>query len=283
MIAAIIVTFFPDEKKLNRVIESIVNQVDYVVIVDNGSDAIFSIMSHYEDGFFWITNIENYGIAKALNQGIKFAGTLGAKWVITLDQDSECASNIISEYKKYINEDKIGVLCPVEIERNCKVYMNIGKPLQEIEKAITSGSFINMDIFEKTGGFQEELFIDYVDYDFCEKVRRKGYKICRVNTTTIVQESGQSSMKELLGYKVRVGNYGYKRKYFLYRNWHYYIRKYNKGYLEYLKMLKSVMKSLMFESMRDNRAIARGFIDTYSFEKKLREKNDESDGVISNL
>ena len=35
--------------------------------------------------------------------------------------------------------------------------------------------------FEAVGGFNEDQFIDLVDYDFCTKVRKKGYKVIQLS------------------------------------------------------------------------------------------------------
>ena len=42
---------------------------------------------------------------------------------------------------------------------------------------ITSGSFIPISIFNDVGFMREELFIDFVDIDWCLRARAKGYEI----------------------------------------------------------------------------------------------------------
>ena len=71
-IAALVVTYFPDQalpERLNRLRE----QVERLVIVDNGSDAASLVtLQRASDNVHVsvVRNAENLGIATALNQGI---------------------------------------------------------------------------------------------------------------------------------------------------------------------------------------------------------------------
>ena len=38
---------------------------------------------------------------------------------------------------------------------------------------MTSGNLLNLKIAEKIGDFEEKLFIDEVDHDYCYRIRRK--------------------------------------------------------------------------------------------------------------
>src|SRR5258708_4061614 len=74
-LCAVVVTYFPDEKLLDR-LQKIQQQVDRVVVVDNGSsgESAESLRTaeqklHLEV----IRNAENLGIATALNQGVRQA------------------------------------------------------------------------------------------------------------------------------------------------------------------------------------------------------------------
>lgn len=54
----------------------------------------------------------NQGIAFALNQILNWAKSQRYSWVLTMDQDSICSVNMIDEYLKYINDQKIALICP---------------------------------------------------------------------------------------------------------------------------------------------------------------------------
>ena len=55
------------------------------------------------------------------------------------------------------------------------------------------------DIFDKIGGFDEKLFIDGVDFDFCIRMRKAGYGILRSNNVYLLQEVGKGRSKSLFG------------------------------------------------------------------------------------
>ena len=99
--AAGIVLYNPDINRMKENINAIINQVDYVILVDNGSKNKSDIEAAIEHSFYnsdkLIINFsqKNNGIAWALNQIFKIAEEQSVKWVLTLDQDSVCPSDII--------------------------------------------------------------------------------------------------------------------------------------------------------------------------------------------
>ena len=73
-IAAGIVAFNPDIDRLESNILNIRNQVEKLYVIDNASDNLKDIekLCDKYDAHL-VANIENYGIAKALNQMCQFA------------------------------------------------------------------------------------------------------------------------------------------------------------------------------------------------------------------
>jgi len=113
IIYAGIVLYNPDISLLKKNIEAIRNQVAKVALVDNGSDNIAevqSLINKYENACL-ISNDDNLGIAKALNQIMERAKEENAQWVLTLDQDSICPDGMVKKYQAYIN-DNVGMICP---------------------------------------------------------------------------------------------------------------------------------------------------------------------------
>lgn len=199
-IYAVIILFNPELDKLTRNLNAILPQVEKVILVDNAShkQSVMDEICLKYCNCHLIRNCENFGIAKALNQGIKYAEDAGAEWVVTLDQDSECSPIMIDEYKKYIMNKDVGILCPIVIDRYAVLLKRIGGEMEEIDSCITSGNLLRIKAWEEAGRFQEELFIDFVDFDFCKRLKETGYKIYRVNRTTMLQETGKSGSKNKL-------------------------------------------------------------------------------------
>lgn len=196
-----IVSYNPNTKRIKKNIDAVINQFDEVVIVDNASENISDLSRLISDysSVFLIKNEYNKGIAFALNQICEFAKGRNAKWCLLLDQDSICSDNMIDEYSRYINMEKVGMLCPYIVDEykiTLEDYKNMDLPdLNACNYAITSGSFVNIDIWSKVGGFFTDLFIDGVDTDYSYNLRINGYLIYRINKAYIMHQQGNKTEK----------------------------------------------------------------------------------------
>lgn len=200
-IAAGIVLYNPDMNRLDKCIKSILAQVDFLIMFDNSTEDLdSSFLERFDkEKFVYITKHKNKGIAYALNQIMSKAKNQGYDWVITLDQDSIMQPQIVKDYRKCIEsrETELGIVCPQVIDKRRK-YMEIKKePAYEfIEDTITSASCTNIRAWENIGGFDEWLFIDLVDNEFCKRLVVSGYKIMRINKCILDQEFGKISPKK---------------------------------------------------------------------------------------
>lgn len=60
------------------------------------------------------------------------------------------------------------------------------EPVEEfIDFCITSASCTNLAVWKEVGGFDERLFIDLVDNEFCKRLIVSGYKILRLNNLVL--------------------------------------------------------------------------------------------------
>lgn len=230
-IAAGIVLYNPEIIKLKENIKAVIVQCDHLYIVDNGSgnlQDIFELIKNFNnDKITIIQNISNEGIAKALNQLCIVAEQDGYKWLLTLDQDSLCQANMLVEYIKYIDDGKIGLLCPLVLDRNktCIPLQIDGSLIEEVDECITSGSMIRLSAWKKISGFDEAMFIDGVDFDICHRLQKDGFKIMLVRHVILVHELGRIEFRSFLLWKVLVKNHSSFRKYYIARNTVYLARK----------------------------------------------------------
>lgn len=251
-----ITLYEPDAHRLLENIEAILPQVDKLICVDNGSKNINEI----KDRIYWkypqveiIENGENLGIAKALNQMFEYAETNGYEWVLTLDQDSVCPSNLMKEYKKYLHLENVGVLSPKMVDRNFEKEVKTENLYDYIDKCITSASLTSVDTWKKVGGFWEYLFIDFVDHDFCAKCIENKTSIIRVNSVELLHELGNGVHHNFLGRRVTALNHSPFRKYYMVRNWLIYM-KVHRDVIDYKKERNSYrffyLKTLLFEEQK---------------------------------
>ncbi len=195
-IVAGFVLFNPDENRFRECIGKAILLFDEIILYDNVGN-----QQKYNDfggKVIYITEGENKGLAHALISIMSIAKERGADWVVTLDQDTSLPDNLVSEFSKYSNLPNAAIIAPQVVDRR-RPYQKVEKctkPIQEIDFAITSSSFTNLYIYEKLGGFDEWLFIDFIDNDYCKRAILNGYKIYRMNNVVIDQEFGKISLKE---------------------------------------------------------------------------------------
>lgn len=240
MVIAGIVLFNPAILRLKLNIEGVYNQVDKIVLIDNGSENINEIealISNYYNCVLILNEI-NKGIATALNQIVCWAKEIGAKWVLTLDQDSICYENLIENYLRYTNEKDVALMTCIIQDRNFKLKNDEEHAGEKeyIKSCITSGSFLNVEACLKIGGFDEALFIDKVDTDICLRLVISGFKILRINFNGLLHEVGNgTSVKNIFGKEVVVFNHSPFRCYYIIRNQIYFARKHKAFISNYLK------------------------------------------------
>ena len=190
-IAAGIVLFNPEDlKRFNTSLESVLRQVDKVYIFDNSTIAN---SYSFSGPVAYYTEEENKGIAYGMNRLMEAAQRDGFEWLITMDQDSVLPDNAISLYMTHINDvPNLAIICPQVIDSR-RSYMEIKKEpeIDYIDYCITSGSCTNIRAWEMVGKYDEWLFIDLVDNDFCKRLIVSGFKILRLNKLVLDQEFGR--------------------------------------------------------------------------------------------
>lgn len=224
IITAGIVTFNPDLDRLKENVNAILPQVDKVVIFDNGSINQKSIELEYQNSAIIIKSERNVGIAAALNGLMKKSEELGATWMLSLDQDSVCPQNFCEQIGTYLyKEDNFGVVAPVIVDRNVGIVgHNPEKEYKSVRTCITSGAFTKVEVWQEIGGYDESMFIDSVDFEFCYRVRKAGYKVIQVRDVQLLHELGSSEKKRFLFWELDITGHSAFRKYYIARNNVYY-------------------------------------------------------------
>ena len=83
---------------------------------------------------------------------------------------------------------------------------------------ITSGSLISRLAFDLAGYFNEGLFIDYVDIEYCLRLRALGYQVIEVQSTEILHHMGRLEERLFLRKKVHPTHHPPLRRYYQFRN-----------------------------------------------------------------
>lgn len=189
-IAVGVVLYNPDnEERVQYSLQSILQQVSDVYVFDNSTK---ENNITFPANITYMTEHENKGIAYALNRIMEKAQSEGYEWLVTMDQDSVIPKGLISAYKEHVVDDSIGIICPQVIDFR-RSYMDVKKEPKEelIDFCITSASCTRISAWEHVGRFDEWLFIDLVDNDFCKRMIASGFTILRLNDLVLNQEFGK--------------------------------------------------------------------------------------------
>lgn len=260
-----IVTFNPDLNRLEKNILAISKQVDSTFLVDNGSDNIQDIRALIQQ-FINVKLVElgeNNGIAFALNKIGEYALRNKFEYFITLDQDSVVMKDLVNEYKKYLDLPNIGQLTNYIDDRNNPIDRSKLK-LRE-NGAITSSALMPTAIYASGIHYDNQLFIDKVDFDINIQLRRSGFKSYQIPYVGILHEVGSQTRHSFLGWKVMTYNHSAMRRYYITRNSVYLIKKYGfkeaGGFL--IGDISRFIKTVLYEKdkMKKNMASIRGLRD----------------------
>ncbi|MHB1709459.1 MAG: glycosyltransferase [Thermoplasmataceae archaeon] len=188
-IAALIVTHNPDNRLFQSVYK-LVDLVDIIILIDNNSsqrDVIEKIKVTLPTDKFTIINLtDNFGIAYALNAGVRHIQSLMLyDYAITLDQDTILLINNLKDIVERANKFQplVGA-----IELPERVY-NDRAEFVKIESSFTSGKVVSMEVY-KSIKYREDFFLDQIDLDFDFDLKKAGYTLVAYNIKSIDHKLG---------------------------------------------------------------------------------------------
>jgi len=197
--AAVVVGFNPDIAVLSRLLKTLSLQVDALILVDNGGSGSLNELEEFRKVNLIYLNLEgNKGLGAALNVGIGVAIERGAEFVALFDQDSAPPGQLISKLlESHRRLAESGVDCaavsPVFFDRreDTKNYFpfyreidgkitstypsNSTERLVPADTLITSGMLVKAKVWKEGGTFDEGIFVDYTDTEWCFRVRHQGH------------------------------------------------------------------------------------------------------------
>jgi len=210
-LVAVIVAYKPHLKNLKKILQNHQLNFNNIIILNNSPE--ISLDSFNSSQVTIINNPGNIGLASALNIGILEAKNQGAEMVGLFDQDTllpdDFTENMLKHMNSYQGDKKPALFCPVFFNHVTDDYGSIinFKPFRLIRSkpdkqqcvtypqyVITSGSFIPISVLDDVGLMREELFIDFVDIEWCLRARAKGYEIVSFPQVEIAHHLGDSSV-----------------------------------------------------------------------------------------
>jgi rhamnosyltransferase len=209
-IIPIIITFKFDINSIKHSLDAIQNNFSNIILVNNSPEISLGLFQSPQVTI--INNSDNIGLAPALNVGILEAKKQGATMVALFDQDTllpdDFLQNMLQCINAYEGNKPPAIFSPVFFNHVTDNYGSIinFKPFRLIRTdpvnhknvihphyVITSGSLIPISVLDEVGLMREELFIDFVDIEWCLRARAKGYAVVSFSNIKIAHHLGDYS------------------------------------------------------------------------------------------
>jgi len=266
IVFAVVVTFRPEIKPLERLLDLIADQVQSVIVVDNGSDTSLAQAINVNDrvGLKFLPLGENLGIAEAQNRGILQARQQGATHVILFDQDSAPSSHMVRDLMAcaetleaggarvasvgpcYRDERQDNPPPFIRIENlrvhRCRTPEN-GNAVR-VDYLIASGCLIPMAVLDEVGLMDSRLFIDYVDIEWGLRARQYGFMNFGCFGATMAHSLGDEPIRFLgVAYPARSP----LRHYYMFRNAvHLYKMRHIPGQWKFVDAYRLLLKFVFY-------------------------------------
>ncbi len=278
-ISCTVILYNPVSEFINN-IKTYINLVDHIFIIDNSDNPNNYIkdLEFRNPKIEYISNSSNLGIASALNIAAYKSIKKGYKFILTMDQDSYFEDGSLKRLIHCVDETKhetIGIYSP--FHKN-KFFTKPPKNnnIVEVSDVMTSGNILNLSIFKELGKFKEDYFIDYVDIEYCLRLRKNGYKVVRVNDSFLVHNEADLTRRKFFALFVYPQNHSTLRWYYKIRNFYYMKDEYGSLFKDYFdkerkNIRNSVLKVFLFEKnkIKKVKMMVKGYIH---FKKNIKGK-----------
>lgn len=246
----VIILYYPTSDTIKHVTSSLYKYNIYLIDNTPKNDIKYDLNDF--NNIVYIKNNENKGVAFAQNVGIKKAINDECEYVALFDQDSllsdELIYALIQEYTRIENSKyKIGVLgpLPINLDNNQPYKQRVLKKIDALEvfstdMIISSGMVVKSSIFERVGLMDDDLFIDGVDFEFCWRLQKAGFKCFITYKVELFHKVGKDDAS-FMGFPIIISSP--VRYYYMYRN---YFKLAFRYYVPLSWKLKNLVKRMFF-------------------------------------
>lgn len=194
--AAVVVSYFPDEKFVRRLIE-LRKQFAAVYWVDNTPGAAAASKHPGDMDVNYLSQGANAGLGNALNTGCTAALEDGFEWVVTFDQDSDIAADFLCKQIAAWQESDSSTFvlgCNYSAADSGETpRFREGDYVVACKTVITSGCLMCLPVWDDLGKFREDYFIDGIDHEICLRGRSRGFVVARHGRVLMKHRIGERS------------------------------------------------------------------------------------------
>lgn len=214
-----------------------------IIVVDNAStDGTRELL---RDNYPSVTVIglpQNEGVSGGYAAGLAHAVERGHDWIWMLDQDSspslDAIEVLLSTAGKFSESERLGLIAPLPFNelsgtpysfflwRDGQVEaVRRDEEVTLADMVISSGSLIRAEAVVTAGLPRRDLFMDFVDYEHCLRLRRHGFLIGVAGRCVMAHRIGHPRTVKLLGKSIERSTHASWRDYYKVRNrafvvWH---------------------------------------------------------------
>lgn len=212
-IVAVIVSYQPSFREIERLFDVLMAQVSLAIVIDNGSETDVGnwVAARNDPRLHCLLLGENLGVAAAQNAGIAWARKQGADYVVLFDQDSEPAPDMIDRLVEAAEAMAaqghiVAAVGPRYLDarqNNPPPFIRVrGLQLERcactepdaivpVDYLISSGCLIPVTTLDAVGDMDDGLFIDYVDIEWGLRAKRFGYQSFGVCNASMQHNLGE--------------------------------------------------------------------------------------------
>lgn len=228
---------------LPRQIEALLRQsrpLAEIIVVDNASsDNTQQMLAEKCPGVTVLRLPANLGVGGGYSAGLSYAAIEKKyDWIWLLDDDSIPKPDAIETLLAGLDSvnasaDDIGILAPLPVHTVTQMHYpgllwrggwvqpsreDLRQPVCFVDAVISSGTLIRRQAVEKIGLPREDFFMDFVDFEYCLRMRRHGYKVALVCGSILDHAIGDPRTVTLLGFSRTWADHAPWREYYIVRN-----------------------------------------------------------------
>ena len=229
--AAVVILYHPTQSALDN-IATYINNVKSLYVIDNSTteNSFLNQLSTFNNVKI-LHQGSNIGVAKGLNMALEKAYIENYTWMMTFDQDTSYQDKDIDMFMESLialKDEKIVIVSPLHNKKF--IIDNNENSFVEKDYVMTSANAVNVPMAREVGGYDENLFIDEVDHEFCFRLKENGYSILQNNSIAVNHSLGTSYK-----YNAKIKLYDPVRLYYMARNYLYLKRKYYTKFYSFFK------------------------------------------------
>lgn len=193
-LCAVTILYHPDEAFLSHV-RTYIDVIDKLFVIDNSEQTVdvvrHELNNRYSQKVTFISNNGNLGVAASLNMACGLAVQEAFDWILTMDQDSYFETHTFFDLSLLLMQKKnIGIIAASYFGK-VPFKEEYSEDFFQVPFVVTSGNLVCLHAWELCGGFEDKLFIDEVDTDFCLKMKANNFLVLLSKQTFLQHELGQ--------------------------------------------------------------------------------------------